>query len=173
MLVTDNLRGKIADFGSIRSVLMKQKAHKGKHADGATELIATAATGVGTPLYMAPEVLNGSRNTPAADVWSYGVLLWELVTERQPDLLEQEGVSASGPQLSKLTDLLLRGARLNMDCEGWTDWARNVVRDCFKADPALRPSFNQIMLTLTTYAKLLEFQTVFTDKSVVTSFSRA
>jgi hypothetical protein len=39
---------------------------------------------VGTPLYMAPETLNGAPATPAADVYGVGVLLFYLVSGRYP-----------------------------------------------------------------------------------------
>jgi tRNA A-37 threonylcarbamoyl transferase component Bud32 len=41
-------------------------------------------TAVGTPLYMAPETLNGAPATPASDVYGVGVLLFYLVTGRYP-----------------------------------------------------------------------------------------
>jgi len=39
---------------------------------------------VGSPSYMAPEVLNGEEAGPAADVWALGVTLYELVTGEKP-----------------------------------------------------------------------------------------
>ena len=39
---------------------------------------------VGTPLYMAPEVLAGESATPTSDVYSVGVLLYHLVTNEYP-----------------------------------------------------------------------------------------
>jgi tRNA A-37 threonylcarbamoyl transferase component Bud32 len=41
-------------------------------------------TAVGTPLYMAPETLNGAPATPASDVYGVGVLLFYLVSGRYP-----------------------------------------------------------------------------------------
>jgi hypothetical protein len=47
---------------------------------------ARTATGdlIGTPLYMAPEVLEGSPASPRSDVYSVGVLLFNLVTDEFP-----------------------------------------------------------------------------------------
>jgi tRNA A-37 threonylcarbamoyl transferase component Bud32 len=39
---------------------------------------------IGTPLYMAPEVLEGSQASPRSDVYSVGVLLFYLVTGEYP-----------------------------------------------------------------------------------------
>jgi serine/threonine-protein kinase len=39
---------------------------------------------VGSPSYMAPEVLNGEEAGPAADVWALGVTLYELLTGEKP-----------------------------------------------------------------------------------------
>lgn len=39
---------------------------------------------MGTPLYLAPEILNGARATPASDQYSLGVLLYIALTRRKP-----------------------------------------------------------------------------------------
>jgi eukaryotic-like serine/threonine-protein kinase len=39
---------------------------------------------VGTPVYMAPEVLRGAPRSPASDIYSLGVLLFHLVTDAYP-----------------------------------------------------------------------------------------
>ncbi|MFM2405759.1 MAG: hypothetical protein RL223_3639 [Pseudomonadota bacterium] len=50
---------------------------------------------LGTPAYMAPELLAGAPPTPACDAWSLGVLTYELLSARRPH------------QASSLTELLL------------------------------------------------------------------
>lgn len=48
---------------------------------------------LGTPAYMAPELLRGAREaTPASDVWSLGVLLFEMLAGRRP-------FQVDGPQI--------------------------------------------------------------------------
>eukprot|EP01052_Picozoa_sp_SAG31_P010214 SAG31_NODE_552_length_14204_cov_14.295356_8_plen_484_part_00 len=42
------------------------------------------ASQVGTPAWMAPEVLRGEEYSLSADMYSYGVVLWELTQRREP-----------------------------------------------------------------------------------------
>jgi tetratricopeptide (TPR) repeat protein len=55
---------------------------------GAGQLRESASRGparlTGTPLYLAPEVLNGGEATPRSDIYSLGVLLYHLVTGQFP-----------------------------------------------------------------------------------------
>ncbi|KAG0448987.1 hypothetical protein HPP92_027562 [Vanilla planifolia] len=60
---------KVGDFGLSRL----------KH-----ETYLTTKTGKGTPQWMAPEVLRNEPSDEKSDVYSYGVILWELVTEKIP-----------------------------------------------------------------------------------------
>ncbi|MBL4846023.1 MAG: serine/threonine protein kinase, partial [Planctomycetes bacterium] len=70
VLVDHEGRARLADFG-IASVA------------GADRLTATGAW-VGTPQYMAPERFQSGAATPASDVWSAGVLLYEALTSTPP-----------------------------------------------------------------------------------------
>ncbi len=47
-------------------------------------------TKMGTPQWCAPEVLSEARYSEKVDQWSYGVVLWEIFTNKKP----YEGISA-------------------------------------------------------------------------------
>ena len=51
--------------------------------DGADTLTAVGDV-PGTLAYIAPERLDGGEATPQSDVWSVGVLLWEILIDRHP-----------------------------------------------------------------------------------------
>ncbi len=70
------LRVVVTDFGL---------AHR-MDEHGTTDSTAITATGdlVGTPDYMAPEQVEGKALTPSADIYAFGVVLYEMMTCRRP-----------------------------------------------------------------------------------------
>jgi eukaryotic-like serine/threonine-protein kinase len=69
---------KVLDFG-----VAKLAAHTLDDDDGAITLRQAGAL-IGTPRYMAPEQYNGDQLSPAADVYSLGVILYEMLTGMAP-----------------------------------------------------------------------------------------
>ena len=69
---------KVLDFG-----VAKLAAHTLDDDDAAITLRQAGAL-IGTPRYMAPEQYNGDDLTPAADVYSLGVILYEMLTGMAP-----------------------------------------------------------------------------------------
>jgi tetratricopeptide (TPR) repeat protein len=72
---SEEVRAVVTDFGL---------AHTSA-TDGSARLALTG-TGdiVGTPAYIAPEVLDNRAATPAADIYALGVVMYEMVTGRLP-----------------------------------------------------------------------------------------
>jgi LRR receptor-like serine/threonine-protein kinase FLS2 len=99
--------------------------------------------GKGTPLYMSPEVIRGRQYNQSADVWSYGVVLWEIAAQRSPDLLAQEG-NPMGPSLYNLRMLLADGKRLTLE-PSWPHWFAALITQCWLADVTERPKFDEIV----------------------------
>ena len=76
VMVTPDGRVKVLDFG-IATPMQFVSDRETTHA--AADL-GTA----GTLAYMAPEVLNGHAPSPLSDIWSFGVLLYEMIAGRLP-----------------------------------------------------------------------------------------
>jgi Tol biopolymer transport system component len=70
---------KVLDFGLAKAV-------DDPPADGATITVGVTDIGtvVGTPAYMAPEQAQGSAVDRRADIWAFGVVLYELTTGQRP-----------------------------------------------------------------------------------------
>jgi serine/threonine protein kinase/tetratricopeptide (TPR) repeat protein len=70
----------LMDFGTGIPV-REDDANAGETGASSTSVAAPTA---GTPLYLAPEVLDGKDATPTSDIYSLGVLLFHLVTNSYP-----------------------------------------------------------------------------------------
>ncbi|EGD79436.1 TKL protein kinase [Salpingoeca rosetta] len=164
VLVSNRLRAKISDFGTIRQRLGAEPQPHAAAADvpysqevGGQTLQLALTAGVGTPLYMAPEALPGSEYDQKADVFSFGVLLWEIATQRTPDLIEQELPGYQGPMLATLAQLLGDGKRLQFPTKfevGFPSWFQGLAEQCMHQQPHERPPFTEICHRLTSTSKV-------------------
>ena len=89
----------------------------------------------GTPQWMAPEVASGSSYNEAADVFSFGVVLWELYSRKQPF----QGLNPMQAMMG-----VQRGDRPQIP-ESCPASLRNLIRLCWDQVPERRPSFKGIV----------------------------
>ena len=113
--------------------------------DDGSEHLTQAGVLVGTPMYMAPELQQGSRSArAAADLFSLGVIAYELLTGALP-FREPPVVTLSRGETVHVPSLLsVRG-----------DLPRPVVvilDRCLKLDPAARPTAKEVSEALSHYA---------------------
>lgn len=87
----------------------------------------------GTPAYVAPEVLSGRPAQPAGDVYSLGVVAYELLAGRLPFQAD----TAVAMMRAHLEDEPQRPP-------GWGDALWTAVSACLAKDPARRPSANAL-----------------------------
>jgi len=95
----------------------------------------------GSPMWAAPEVIRGEPYTSSCDVYSYGVVLVELLTKKKPYHAQLD--AAVGP-LALMMRVAKEGLRPKMP-----DWTVSAVRElvtaCLSGDPDQRPTMPQVL----------------------------
>ena len=125
ILVGEHLICKVADFGLARVI---------------DEDIYEAHTGAKFPIkWTAPEAAMYSRFTIKSDVWSFGILLYELITYGR--------FPYPGMNNAQVLDALQNGYR--MPCPmGCPEPLYEIMRECWRDDAASRPTFETLQWRL-------------------------
>ncbi|XP_058864689.1 fibroblast growth factor receptor 1 isoform X3 [Acipenser ruthenus] len=123
VLVTEENVMKIADFGLARDI---------HHID----YYKKTTNGRLPVKWMAPEALFDRIYTHQSDVWSFGVLLWEIFT--------LGGSPYPGVPVEELFKLLKEGHRMDKPTT-CTHELYMMMRDCWHAVPSQRPTFKQLV----------------------------
>uniref|UniRef100_A0A3Q3WE46 Mitogen-activated protein kinase kinase kinase 12 n=1 Tax=Mola mola TaxID=94237 RepID=A0A3Q3WE46_MOLML len=123
MLITHDDLVKISDFGTSKELSDK----------------STKMSFAGTVAWMAPEVIRNEPVSEKVDIWSFGVVLWEMLTGEIPykDVDSSAiiwGVGNNSLQLP-IPDSCPDGFKI-------------LLRQCWNCKPRNRPSFRQILLHL-------------------------
>lgn len=131
LLLDDNGRVKVCDFG----LSLAQPEHsKGFRSSRI----------VGTPLYTSPETIKGKTITTKADVYSYGVVLWQILTRLEPFLECEDS--------DEVYEVVKKGQRPPLTMPPLpaetTPALRQLVADCWQNSPRKRPSFDEILTRL-------------------------
>uniref|UniRef100_A0A7N8YN52 Fibroblast growth factor receptor n=1 Tax=Mastacembelus armatus TaxID=205130 RepID=A0A7N8YN52_9TELE len=123
VLVTEDNVMKIADFGLARGV--HQIDYYKKTTNGRLPV-----------KWMAPEALFDRVYTHQSDVWSFGVLMWEIFT--------LGGSPYPGIPVEELFKLLKEGHRMDKP-SNCTHELYMMMRECWHAVPTQRPTFKQLV----------------------------
>ncbi|KAI4574458.1 hypothetical protein MJT46_003737 [Ovis ammon polii x Ovis aries] len=129
ILVNSNLVCKVSDFGLSRFL-----------EDDTSDPTYTSALGGKIPIrWTAPEAIQYRKFTSASDVWSYGIVMWEVMSYGERpywDMTNQDVINA-----------IEQDYRLPppMDCPSAL---HQLMLDCWQKDRNHRPKFGQIVNTL-------------------------
>ena len=147
ILLDKNFRAKVANFG------MAKCAEQDAPGPIMTEHI------VGTQGYMAPEYLEHGLVTTKADVFSFGVVLLEILSGREAMTIN-EATGQFSP-LSVTISYVLSGEEQMSKLQAWMDsrlqnaYPRDIAynmaslaKSCVVADPALRPDMKDCSFAL-------------------------
>lgn len=125
-MVGDDLTVKIGDFGMTRDIYETDYYRKGNK-------------GLLPIRWMAPESLKDGVFSSQSDVWSYGVVLWEIAT-----LAEQPYQGSSNDQV--LHDVI--AGRILETPVFCPEILKPIMTSCWKRRPQQRPTFMQILSQL-------------------------
>jgi serine/threonine protein kinase len=123
---------KLFDFGLAKEL----KPYK-KHADGTYHLTANT----GSRRYMAPEVALRKRYNLSVDVFSFGILFWEICTLTKP--------FKSFTEVQHMNLVVCNGHRPKLDClKNWPTGVKDLITKCWQDDLYARPPFCEIVESL-------------------------
>ena len=116
VLLSDDGRIKVTDFGLAR------------------ELSTDTDTGslVGTVAYLAPEVIKRGKTQTQSDIYSYGIMLYEMLTGRQPYL------GSDAIQIAMMHTNSRVGSALELNSAASKE-LNHLMLDCTQPSPELRP----------------------------------
>ncbi|KAF6149666.1 hypothetical protein GIB67_017399 [Kingdonia uniflora] len=145
ILLDSDFRAKIANLGLATSA----KGKKGEFA--LTRHI------VGTKGYMAPEYLENGLVSPKLDIYSFGVVMMEMITGKEAsvehgakDVVSSEKLTAILSEIDpkeNLADLMDPSLQGNYPLDLALFMAK-LIESCLRRDPAGRPVMNDIVQTL-------------------------
>ncbi len=129
--VTDRGEAKVLDFGLAKVVAHADAAHGTEAQTLSGEFLTAAGSAVGTVAYMSPEQARGAAVDARSDVFSLGIVLYEMATGRLPF----EGGSAAEFFAAILKSEPAPASGINPAVPPELEW---ILAKALQKDPALR-----------------------------------
>ena len=130
VMITPSGLVKVLDFG-LATVIHPGPIGSSNPPDSATVTFATVAgTILGTAAYMSPEQAEGLPVDKRSDIWSYGVILWELFTGKR--LFDAPSASRT------LADVIGKKIDFSQLPAGTPPSLQTLIRRCLVHEPATR-----------------------------------
>ena len=92
---------------------------------------------------MSPELLTTGEVSPKCDVYSYAIILWEMLTAQHP---------FKGLDVYQIMQTVEAGGRPPLTTMAVSQELRELITSCWAQNPSLRPSFEEILGALETAA---------------------
>jgi serine/threonine protein kinase len=135
ILLSGDGEPKVSDFGLSRPL--------------SETLVGTTKSNIGPIRWMAPESLSFNEYSKASDIWSFGIVVWEIITRKEPhtdiDPIEV-GVRIRDEHLVP---------PIPEDCDPM--W-RDLMLKCWNTDPEQRPTFDDICDEIERHRRTLEMR---------------
>lgn len=93
---------------------------------------------IGTPIYMAPEIVKNQEYSKACDVYSFALIVFELITYQKP----YENINYFQLMLK-----ISQGYRPKIPPQIPSSY-KNLIESCWAEDPSKRPTFEEILKLL-------------------------
>lgn len=116
---------------------------EGAKRAGSSSELTRAGMLVGTPAYIAPELVGGGQLTPAADMFAFGILAWEMLTRERPYSRPIASMRANRETITSAPSIATR----------WPGPPAVVAAldRCLALEPSARPSAAEIAAALRAY----------------------
>ncbi|XP_062501399.1 dual specificity protein kinase shkC-like [Corticium candelabrum] len=146
LLVSFDWTVRVSDFGLPLAVpregINLPSVSRREHGDERSTLLKPLpyiTVRVGNPAWAAPEVYGNKPYGSAADVYSFGIVLWEIVARKLPfgDMIF----------LEEIKDAVITGERLEIP-ENCPSELTDLIKSCWHGLPACRPKFAEVVSRL-------------------------
>lgn len=121
---------KVADFGMSICVLRRRSLDQTYAMSGNT----------GSLRYMAPEVASNEKYSETVDVYSYGIILWQMATDMVP--------FADLRTANFHDEVVVKRLRPKINTKSWPPAFCSLLESCWDPIPTRRPTFSEICNSL-------------------------